>query len=188
MLTAHNKLLVLFLGLVLVACSTEAPKISRLDSSGLTIVTLNDAVMLARPVRALAANARDYAYIGPVEINRMGQREYYFWVGLASTIDRDRIGLAPAEAVALVIIIDGEPTTLPLSDWQTALDLPPYDSSAPVYRTLAAPTSLDQIHRIGIAHSVEFHIISALKTAARYRLWHGDIATWSGFPDAEARL
>ena len=172
------------IAMLLTGCSTTGPDATRLDSSGLTIATLADAVLLARPVRTLAAGARDYAYVGPVEINRMGHREYFFWVGLASTVDRERVGLAPAAAIALTIIVDDEPMYLPLAEWDTPLDAPPYATTAPVYATLAAPTTLDQIHRIAAASAVEMHVIVGTNTAARYQAWQGDWASWSSFPPA----
>lgn len=179
--TAINSGCVLFAAM-LIGCSAEPPKTSRLDSSGLTVVTQDSAIMVARPVRKLAAGARDFAYIGPVEINRMGHRDYYFWIGLASTVDRDLVGLVPANAIALAVVVDDEPMILPLSEWATSLDVPPYQSTVPVYVTLMAQTSLDQIHRIAEAKSVEIHVIADTDTALRYQAWQGTWSAWSAFP------
>ena len=171
------------LAVLLAGCSVDLPRTSRLDSSGLTVVTNQEVIMLARPVRTLAAGARDFAYIGPVEINRMGRRDYYFWIGLASTVDRDLVGTLPEEAVALAVFVDDEPMILPLSVWDTSLDLPPYHATVPVYATLMAPTSLDQIHRIAAAKSVELHLIAGVDSAHRYRAWQAAWSTWSEFPN-----
>lgn len=167
-----------FCVVLLAGCATPPTSISRLDSSGLTVVTLTDAVVFARPVRTLAAGARDYAYIGPIEINRMGDRQYYFWIGLASTVDRDLVGLVPADADALVLIVDESPMVLPLVEWDTTLDNPPYVSPAPIYATLAARTSLDQIHRIANANKVELYVAVKAGSTARYQRWQG---TWTTF-------
>lgn len=167
---------------VLVGCGADSPERSRLDSSGLTVVTNNAAIMLARPVRTLAAGARDFAYIGPVQINRMGRRDYFFWIGLASTVDRDLVGLEPANAVALAIVVDDEPMILSLSEWDTSLDQPPYQSTVPVYATLMAPTSLDQIHRIAAAESIDIHLIAGADSAHRYHAWQATWSAWSEFP------
>lgn len=175
---------VLFAAL-LIGCSVEPPKTSRLDSSGLTIVTHDDAIMVARTVRKLAAGARDFAFIGPVEINRMGHRDYYFWIGLASTVDRDLVGHAPANAVAMALVIDDEPMIMPLSEWATSLDVAPYQSTVPVYVALMAQTSLDQIHRIAKAKSVEILMIADTDTAVRYQAWQGTWSAWSAFPGEE---
>lgn len=166
--------------LLLAGCTTQSSSISRLDSSGLTVVTLTEAIVFARPVRTLAAGARDYAYIGPIEINRMGDRQYFFWIALASTVDRDLLGVVPDDADALVLVVDESPMVLPLVEWDTTLDIPPYDSPAPIYATLAAHTSLDQIHRIANANVIELYVAAGATSTARYQRWQG---TWTTFTE-----
>lgn len=170
---------------LVISCSAEPTTTSRLDSSGLTIVTHDDMIMVARLAHKLAAGARDFAYIGPVEINRMGHRDYYFWIGLATTVDRDLVGLAPVNAVALALVVDDEPMIMPLSEWNTSLDVAPYPSTLPIRETLMASTSLDQIHRIAEAESIEIHLIADTDTAVRYQAWQGEWSTWSEFPDED---
>ncbi len=96
-------------------------------------------------------------------------------------MDRERVGLTPEVAIALMIVVDGEPMFLPLTVWDTRLDAPPYTTTAPIYATLAAPTTLDQIHRIAAAENIEMHII-AKSDAVRYQTWHGDWESWLTFP------
>ena len=166
----------------LTSCATEPPSPSRLDSSGVTVVTEPEAVVFANPVRTLATGARDYAYLGPVEINRMGDRRYYFWVGLASTIDQDYVQRDPPQADHLVLIVNGEPMLLLLSEWQADLDIPPYESSAPVYATFSADTSLDQIRRIAGAEFVELYLVTDEQLDARYLPWDRQWMAWLRFP------
>lgn len=169
--------------MLLSACATTPSSVSRLDAGGRTVVALSDTILLAHAVPALAAGARDYAYIGPVEINRMGNRRHYFWLGLASTIDRTRGGLEPAVPVALVLLVDGTPMRFPLGEWPADLDPPPYPTTIPVYATLAAPASLDQIRRIARASNVEAEIQDDSGAEARYLTFNGDWTDWSAFPD-----
>ena len=176
----YNFLCMTFCIVLLTGCATQTSSTSRLDSSGLTVVTLADAIVFVRPVRTLAAGARDYAYIRPIEINRMGIRQYYLWIALASTVDRDLAGLVPMDAVAIALVVDENPMVLPLRKWDTTLDIPPYDSTAPVYATLAAHTSLDQIHRIASANEVELHFIIDTGNATHYQQWQG---AWSSLSD-----
>ena len=86
MMCCSRPLLLAALAALVQGCAAEMERSSRLDSSGLTVATEASAVVFANPVRTFAAGARDYAYLGPVEINRMGDRQYFLWVGLASTI------------------------------------------------------------------------------------------------------
>lgn len=167
---------------LLAGCASEPPRTSWLDSSGLTVVTHDEAILLARPVPTLAAAARDYAVVGPVEINRAGTLTFYLWVGLASTVDRERIGRSPPVGAALALIVDDEPMVLPLAPWEKDLDHPPYVSAAPIYAAMAAHTTLDQIHRIAASDSVSLHIITRAGTTATYRAWQGDWSAWTRFP------
>ncbi len=160
-------------------CAANTNVTSRLDSNGLTVVTLDEPIVLARPVRQLAAAAGDYAYLGPVEINRMGNRDYFLWVGLASTIDRKLSGVSPAEVRELAVLIDGSPMLLPLVHWTADLEQSPYETAAPLYATFAAHASLDQIRRISSAASVEVHLVSASGATRRYQKWQGDWSSWS---------
>lgn len=163
-----------------VGCATQPSSLSRLDSSGLTIVTLSDAIVFARPVRTIAVAARDYAYVGPIQINRMGDRRNYLWIALASTVDRELVGLDPTHAVALVLVVDEVPMELPLVEWDTTLDGPPYSSTVPIYATLAAHTSLDQIHHIANANAIELHLVVGAGNTAHYQHWQGE---WTAFAE-----
>jgi len=169
----------------LTACAGQPPPVhSRLDASGITVVTLVDPLVVARPVADLAAGTRDYAYLGPVEVNRMGELSYFLWVGLASTIDRERVNAVPEAAETLVVIVDQQPMTLALEIWQHDLESPPYAAAAPLYATLSARTTLDQIRRIAAAASVEIHIVSTTGAVRRYRHWQGVWPAWSLIGDA----
>ena len=99
----------------------------------------------------------------------MGNRDYYLWVGLASTIDRQLIGVSPAQVQELAVLVDGRPMLLPLVNWATDLEQSPYDTAVPLYATFAAHASLDQIRRIATAKSVEVHLVSASGMTRRYQ-------------------
>ncbi len=182
-MTRFTRFLVVLIGVTLASCARQPIEHSRLDSSGLTVVTLGEAVLLAHAVPRVAAGARDYAYIGPVEINRMGLREFYLWISLASTIDREYLGLTPVDATELVLIVDDEAMEFSIGILNTDLDVAPYASSAPVYATLEVSTTLDQIRRIAAAETVELHLIADTNRNSQYQFWKGDWAEWQRFPE-----
>ncbi len=171
------------LSFVVAGCSIQPDKNSRLDSSGITVVALPDAVVLAHRLPTVAAGAREYVFIGPVEINNMGRRDYFLWLSLASTIDRDFVGVPYTGASQLVLLVDNEPMQFAVKPWRTALDTPPYVSSAPIHETLAAQATLDQIHKIANASTVEVHLVDETNSNARYHLWTGSLSAWRGFPE-----
>ena len=184
-ISARAAIVALVAGVMLSGCVSSSPLSTRLDSFGVTVVTLDDPIVLARPVPQLAAAARDYAYLGPVEMNRMGDRDYYLWVGLASTIDRKLIDVAPADVQTLTLLLGGLPMTLPLADWAGGTDILPYEIGAPLYATFAARISLDQIQRIANADSVQVHFVSTSGDSRRYRLWQGEWTSWTWLAAAE---
>jgi hypothetical protein len=68
-------------------CAAESPLTSALDSKGRTEVRATTVIALARPAPRFSEAARDYLYLAPVEVNEMGLRRHYLWLGLATTID-----------------------------------------------------------------------------------------------------
>ena len=170
---------------LLAACASEPPVVSRLDSSGLTIVTLDDALVLSRPAHGIAAVVQDYAYVGPVRVNRMGEIDNYLWIGLASTVDREFANEDQAHAIAFVLLIDGQPMLLELEHWEATLDASPYATVAPVYATYGARASLDQIDRIAAATTVEAMFVTERGIAERYRAWQGKWDAWTVFVNAD---
>lgn len=173
----------------LAACASTNSVSSRLDSSGLTVVTLNEVIVLARPTRHLAIAARDYIYMGPVEINRMGGLQHYLWLGMASTVDRTLARVAEPQAATLALVLDGTPMSLPLTNWDTELlDAPPYESSVPVYKSLGAPVSLDQLTRIAHAKSIEVYLVNDKGASADYAQWEGQWPQWTAFTDRHSSV
>jgi len=73
----------------MIGCQGGSRLVERLDTrSGLTFVSEAQAQVFARTESRYSRSARDYVYIGPVETNERGTREYFLWVGIASTLDR----------------------------------------------------------------------------------------------------
>lgn len=174
-----NTFMAIIAAIVLTSCTSKQVLQSRLDeSTGLTVVTLPEPLVLARPTRFSAA-ARDYAYLGPVEINRGGAREHFLWIGLATTLDRERIAEPLPEASTLALIVDGLPMLLPLSEWNPDLEVPPYAGNTPVYLTLAARASADQIRRVAAAGSISVNIVTKSGKTVPYKVWSGERPGWA---------
>ena len=162
-------------------CASEAPLHSTLDDQGLTWVTADLMVTLARPAPRFSTAARDYVYLAPVETNNMGTRSHYLWLGLGTTIDRAWRFVAPSTAVTLVLIMDGQPLALPLSSWDALSAAPPYDTPAPVYQVRRARITLDQLERFANAESIGVELLADDGTALSYELWDGAWPDWQAF-------
>lgn len=84
--------------LILGGCATEDPRVTEyLDpETAVTIRALAEPLMYAHDAPEFAANARDYLSLGVVEVNNMGARKHYLALVSWSTVNRERVGAAPA--------------------------------------------------------------------------------------------
>jgi hypothetical protein len=156
---------------------------SRLDTdTGVTYVTLDRALGFAASQPQLTTSARDYVYVGPVEINRMGSREHFLWVGVATTIDRNLAGVTLPGTEAISFVLDGEPMILSLQDWSaTGRSSAPYDPPAPVLEHLGVAVSIDQIALITQAKTLELRLHLDNERVRRFKLWGGKREDWQSF-------
>lgn len=170
--------------LMVTGCAAREPLNSWFDTdSALTYSALHEPLVLARPVNRVTVAGRDYAYLGPIDINRMGRRDYYLWIGMASTVDRALLDEARPQAANLVLIVDGVPMDFPLAPWNSGLEALPYPVTTPVYEAFVARASLDQIKRIAAAESVGVQFALDDGHASTYDLWSGNWLDWSSFTD-----
>jgi hypothetical protein len=181
MMNRIAQLLVLALVVITAGCASDEPLRSTLDDKGLTWVSMDRTVTLARPVPRFSAAARDYIYIAPVEANDMGTRSHYLWIGLGTTVDRAWGRAAPNAAVTLVLLLDGKPVALPLSSWDADLNAALYDTPAPVYQVQRARVTLDQLERIATAQSIDVQVVADDGSVAGYELWDGAWSDWHAF-------
>jgi hypothetical protein len=134
---------------VLCGCAHDAGLIERLDANGVTIARDAAPVVFARTESRYSRSARDYLYLGPVEANRQGVRDYYLWVGIASTLDRGFIAPAVEIPQMLYLNVQGEPIELRLRAWSDVLhgsdDEPLYTTAVDVDSALAARVTLQQL-------------------------------------------
>ena len=163
--------------LVMAGCASAPAVKSRFDEqTGLTLVWLDEPVVLAHTVPRVATTARDYAYLGPLQLNRMGEIESYVWVGVASTLDRAAINEPPPALTSLVLLLDGVPMRLQLEPWTEGV-APPYVIPAPLLFSQRARVAGDQLQRIAGARSVVARFTTADGTDRRYELWRGSYST-----------
>ncbi|MDJ0926940.1 MAG: hypothetical protein QNJ73_04735 [Gammaproteobacteria bacterium] len=151
------------------------------EDSALTFVALNEPVVVARAVTRVSVAGRDYIYVGPLEMNQMGRRNRYLWLGMASTVDRALAGQDRPQATQLVLTVDGLPMVFTLSRWESDGGTLPYPVTAPVYQSYVTRASLDQINRIASARSVTVQLVTEDSRTVSYQPWHGEWMGWSDF-------
>jgi hypothetical protein len=175
----HNKPSLALLVAVLAGCAADGPLESALDSKGRTEVRATSILTLARPTPRFSETARDYLYLAPIEVNDMGRRRHYLWLGFATTVDHAWLWAESSEPATLVLVFDGVPVALPLSSWD---GMPPgFDTPAPTYELRRAQVSLDELERLATAATVEVHLLTADGVRERFALWRGGWADWLPF-------
>ena len=175
----------LILAAVLAGCAGGG-RLEQLDEqSGATIVRGPAVLVYARTEPRYSRSARDYVYLGPVETNRQGVREYFLWVGIASTIDRGFVAPEAEVPRTLYVEVRGEPIELPLRAWHelvpTGIKKPMYSTTVPVRGELAARVTLQQLALIGGASPDSVGLATGDNGAPRtFVRWDG-VANFDGF-------
>lgn len=160
---------------MLAACSGTEPLVSeKLDkNTGVTVMRATAPLVLYSDNSAYAAHARDYVYLGPIEVNTMGARLHYLWLGIWSTIrDDERLSPDRGGFDSVVLFVDGEPLPLELAGWT----LDAIGVSEPVYVKPVASAAdayyyvtLDQVRLLATAQQIDLRVGAVRPTV--YELW-----------------
>jgi hypothetical protein len=166
-------------------CSGGGRALERLDQrSGITLLRGAAVLVFARTEPRYSRSARDYVYVGPVETNRQGVREYYLWVGVGTTLDRGFLAPGMGEPRMLYIDVAGEPMELPLRSWTTlvptSFDAPIYPTAVPVADEFAARVTLQQLELIDAERPIAVSVAGEDGAPRRYVRWDDD-ATFAAF-------
>ena len=106
--------LVLFAG----CAGTGDPILQRLDpETGATITRASAPFVMYRDMSAQSAFGRQYVYVGPVQVNSMGERRHYLWLGIWGTSDATDRGETMRDFESIVVYANGEPLGLEVSGW-----------------------------------------------------------------------
>ena len=153
---------------------------TRLDpASGLTIGKLPRPITMAKATPQFSQAARDYLYLGPVQVNRMGAKEHHLWLGFATTVDRMPFGDTPPRPTRLVVVADDLAMDLVLQEWDPARNGEvPYEVANTPYLSLASRVTPEQLTVIGRAEQVRVYVVTADSQAVEYERWNGFFDRW----------
>lgn len=157
----------------------------QLDSrTGLTVSTARTALVLARGAPRYSRSARDYVYVGPVETNRQGLREYYLWLGFGTTLDRGFLAPEEARPQTLYLRAGGEWMKLDLQPWATRVPgletKGLYHTPVSIRTELAARVTLNQLDWMDDDGLQAIRIADASGRRTEYARWD-DSPAWPGF-------
>lgn len=167
----------LLAALLATGCAVTPPAAGEreyLDEETAATVTVGArAIVFARDRPELAVNARDYLTLVPVDVNRSGRHEQYFFGYAWSTIDKR--GLPGEEDVAprFDLVADGRRVTLaPASEDRHDLGLGELPLSPPARsaQLVVSPTTREILDFV--ARAEEVRAVADLGGASvRYELW-----------------
>lgn len=108
-----------FIVSLLAGCASSSPTVGeKLDPvTSATMTFSSTPLILYRDDPARAANAKNFVSLGPLEVNRSGQYQYFLWLGIWNTNQTVSVDARRAGFDSIVIFADGEPLQLELSGW-----------------------------------------------------------------------
>ena len=113
------KHIALFTILIIAGCAstTPAPTVrEKLDPlTGVTVTTSDRPLILYHDNSGRAAYAKNYLHMGPVQVNRSGDYQYYLWMAGWSTMQTPGLADRQESLESIVIFADGEPLLLDLA-------------------------------------------------------------------------
>ena len=178
-------LTVLFI-LLVGGCSSSGPLVSaHMDpETGVSVTHSRTPLVLYRDHSARAAYARDFVYAGPLAVNRMGDYQYYLWLGIWSSMQDQNLSAQRDGFESVVIFADGEPLLLDLKGWTLAsigVSQPVYNRPTSTAADAYYPVTLDQI-RI-IAQATDIRLITGGPVPASYEPWDSQKQAFLGMQE-----
>ena len=124
------------------------------EATGVTVTSLAAPLTFFKDEPMLAANARDYVYIGPAELNRTGKRDIVLWMNFCSTIDRGRRS-GPYRPDRVILMLDGKP--MELAQTNDRIDIKEWSYITPVIggSTIIYHVTRGQLHLLANAGDVQ---------------------------------
>ncbi len=134
--------------------SVQAP-VEKLDQrTGMTIVTLRSPVEFVETGMLNVGKHSSFAYLGPIEWDRMGEIRYGLWIHVAPGNDRAVADIASPAAVSLSL--DNE--AVPLSTVEApGIGFEPYPSAVPWGQTAYFALTAAMLKRVASADKLTLH-------------------------------
>lgn len=143
---SRKSLVLLLLAAVFVAaCATSEPVArEKLDlMTGVTVTFSGTPLIMFRDDSGRAAFARSYVHVGPIQVNRSGNYQYYLWLGAWQSMQLVDATEHQQGLESIVVFADGEPLLLDLAGWTPEA----IGTSEPVYLKPAA-SAVDAYYRV----------------------------------------
>lgn len=131
---------------------------------------------------AQAAFARNYMHLGPIQVNRSGDYQYFLWLGVWNNMQTLDAAAHRDGLDSIAIFADGEPLMLEISGWTPDA----IGTSEPVYVKPVA-TSTDAYYRVTadqirlIAEATDIRLRTSGTRPREFQPWDGQLAVRNEF-------
>jgi hypothetical protein len=156
------------------------------ERTGVTVTRMKDALQFYSPLPELGLQATRFAYLGPLEVNRMGTRTTYLWLSVLPGSDSRAPEPAGLEKpIRLLLIVDKEERfelqIAASSAGQIDLGSRAYPRPADWAREGYWSASPELLARLATAGSLLLEIDSGDGELRRYEPWKADLNTLKQF-------
>jgi len=172
--------------LILASCAVSVPAtMNKLDpSTGVTVTYSSVPLIMYREDPAQAAFARNYVHVGPIQVNRSGDYQYFLWLGVWNNMQTADTALHRDGLDTIVIFADGEPLALDISGWTPDA----IGTSEPVYLKPVA-SSTDAYYRVTadqirlIAEATDIRLRTSGTRPREFEPWDGQMTARNEFQE-----
>jgi len=171
---SYKTVLALLATLIAAGCASPAPTVrDKLDPlTGVTVTFSSTPLIMYRENPAQAAFARNYVHMGPIQVNRSGDYQYYLWLSIWNTMQAADQAEHRDSLESIILFADGEPLLLEPAGWtpetigtSEPVYLKPVASSVDAYYRVTA----DQIRLIAAARDIRLRTSGAY--SREFTLW-----------------
>ena len=160
------------------ADSSTASVADNTVETGVSPTSSRDAVWLAASRPGLSAVGKDYLFVGPMTVNRDGDRRSYLWFAVGTTIDRRLTGAPKPELESVVLVTDGTPMTFDLIAWDNSGASAPYPLTIDSYVSYAARVTASQMRQLAEADTLEAYVTDPNGRSPLYVVVEGNPGDW----------
>jgi hypothetical protein len=159
------------------------------ERTGVTVTSMTAPLEFFSPLPERGLQAASFASLGPVEINRMGQRQTFLWLSvLPGEAEGNRKPAGARRELKLRILAAGitlEPTFVTADARQIELGQRVYERPANWLGEAFYAVSAPQLAQLAAAEALQLELSAPDEESRRYELWKSDL---SGLRDFVQRI
>ncbi len=146
------------------------------EVTGTSVTYVRAPITFLHEAPGLASSGCDYIYLAPLAFSRGGERSFWLWLGVWSTVDRKARNerASPLSIGPIRILADGEPMELNLQSAESnpaGIRRMPYSTPVATNREYLARITHSQLDRLGHARVL---VLTDSPAGRMTRIWRSD--------------